>query len=378
MEKKEEDEYQIFKNENNTKHIQSSVRSVPDSFVNLVFKKFSNSIRIIGPIFSIVLLIFMLIIVHYTYAILLKYYIIQNHILSIWFICFFQTIFLFNMIINFLLSCLVKPGEIKELITNTKLSNNNTLNQEELDFKELLSNSFNIFLTRKKPLHNRIINNSSFSTIVNNNKRINNDHNYYFDLSDLEFCSKCLQYKPLRTHHCSICNSCIPKMDHHCAWINNCIGLKNNKFFLLFVTYLFISSIVSTYFSIYIYFDKEYLDIFNEEINNEFFLCFAIGIVGILLSFSFVGFNWFLLATGKTTLEFFQSIGIRNRHLEDRINFTSCLNYKFNKFLDNFYVIFGTRNMFYAFFMPWSKHCRIQLSGLEYSELFIMNFENNV
>jgi len=58
-------------------------------------------------------------------------------------------------------------------------------------------------------------------------------------------CRRCNSFKPKRAHHCSICKRCIIKMDHHCPWVNNCIGIKNHKYFLLFIFYTCLSCLYS-------------------------------------------------------------------------------------------------------------------------------------
>jgi palmitoyltransferase len=60
-------------------------------------------------------------------------------------------------------------------------------------------------------------------------------------------CRRCgpNSFKPPRAHHCSICDRCVVKMDHHCPWVNNCVGLGNHKFFILFISYTFLSCVYS-------------------------------------------------------------------------------------------------------------------------------------
>ena len=55
----------------------------------------------------------------------------------------------------------------------------------------------------------------------------------------MKFCRTCMVWRPPRTSHCSLCGNCKLKFDHHCPWIGKCIALKNYRYFLFFILYLF-------------------------------------------------------------------------------------------------------------------------------------------
>lgn len=65
------------------------------------------------------------------------------------------------------------------------------------------------------------------------------------------YCSVCKLLKPEFSQHCKICNRCIIQYEKHCPWMFNCIGLKNRKYYYLFLFYsvlgLFISIIALIY-----------------------------------------------------------------------------------------------------------------------------------
>lgn len=63
------------------------------------------------------------------------------------------------------------------------------------------------------------------------------------DFLEYQYCDRCDNIKPPRTHHCSVCNRCVMRMDHHCPWVGNCVGVRNHKFFILFLFYASLSCV---------------------------------------------------------------------------------------------------------------------------------------
>lgn len=66
-----------------------------------------------------------------------------------------------------------------------------------------------------------------------------------------KMCGVCETLVPPRAWHCSTCKTCILRRDHHCSFTGSCVGHMNQRYFLMLLGYMFISTLYASVYNNY-------------------------------------------------------------------------------------------------------------------------------
>lgn len=145
-----------------------------------------------------------------------------------------------------------------------------------------------------------VINTSgSYFLCILNKSFWSSDENFDESKTEYSYCLKCQMKKVKNVHHCILCNKCIERRDHHCFFMKTCIGKKNHKFFILFCLYTSLAGIFSLN-EIFVYFRREIVS-FETKMSLIIIIVCICGLIGTIISMSFLIWQTLILLTGKTS-----------------------------------------------------------------------------
>ena len=144
-------------------------------YIEYIFDKFSKILRLIGPVFAFALTVFISIVTHAFFNVILPYYVRQFGILLGMILILIALFILFNLLFNYFMAVLVKPGSINDLKTSKYYRNHDPLeiNQDIVDLESVFKNSLNKIAAKLLELQKNLFELKMKNLNTNNEEIIN-------------------------------------------------------------------------------------------------------------------------------------------------------------------------------------------------------------
>lgn len=112
--------------------------------------------------------------------------------------------------------------------------------------------------------------------------------------------------KPERSHHCRTCKTCVLKYDHHCPWINQCVGLGNERYFILFMLWFGLGTMIFSFMGCKLAYQAFRYPKTWSSILVHRILYLAIWVKALIMGMAVIVFaiwHLYMIARGETSVE---------------------------------------------------------------------------